>query len=107
LPSRFAADLGLLHKLCDVRETARPGAATRYPMWIMAGWDHYSGHLTGKEMRQLDPLRKNGFLSIFRRAVELGEAKERWQTGIVDRFAEIREEMMTLGDASVCIAISG
>jgi len=102
----FVRDALLINRLCNHQRPPEPTAAG-YPIWIVAGWDNYQGHLTGAELRSLAPLdQPDGFLSLFKRAVDSGPQEPRWQNEVLERLNEVREKAIALGDDSLCIAIS-
>jgi hypothetical protein len=77
-----------------------------YPIWVVAGWDNYGGHLTTADFAGMNVHDPSGFLSVFKKAVEAGPQAERWQLKIADRLAEVRDKMLDLGPDALCMAIS-
>jgi hypothetical protein len=97
-------ELGHLTALCRCPKECVGVSAAGYPIWIIAGWDNYEGHLTGAELAELPGLDDpEGFLSRFKRdATQEGPMIAR----IVDRLDAVRKRALDLGPDSLVIAVS-
>jgi len=93
----FVEDVLLINRLCNGDRP--PAAAGQYPIWVVAGWGNYEGHLTGREFGALSVDDTSGFLSVFRRAVDAGDERERWQITAIERLKGLREKAIALEDA--------
>jgi hypothetical protein len=105
LSDAFARDVVLLNRLCGYRMPAAPRPAGDYPVWVVAGWDNYEGHLTAAELATLNVHDPSGYLALFSRAVAAGPENQRWQAKLVSRLLDVRERTMALGPDALCLAI--
>lgn len=102
LPSRCIQDIVMLNGLAGNDLALRPYPG-KFPLWIVAAWNHYQGHLTGEELKKLSKDEPDGFFSMYRAALELNESNDE----IVDEFLYVRDKVIAAGPDALCIALDG
>lgn len=119
LPDACIQDILLLNQLCssqngpalDSNRRRAEFFASKFPLWTLAGWECYQGFLTGAEFRSLSTDNPDGFLALYRSALELCAADfgkfYSYRVGLVDRFLDARHQAVTQGEESICVAIDG
>lgn len=119
LPDACIQDILLLNQLCssqngpalDSNRRRADSFAGKFPLWILAGWDHYQGFLTGAEFSALSADNPDGFISLYRRALEgcadtFGNFYS-YRVGLIDRFLDAHGQAVAQGGESICVAIDG
>jgi hypothetical protein len=98
----------LLNKLGNRRSLKlRPAPReTQFPVWIIAGWENYEGHLSYADVRRLDPKSTTSFFSLYHRALLAGAPDNGNAVEAIAGLIAMRDRVLALGRGTTCIAVS-